>query len=181
MAPLSGINLIRTKTNLSPQLGAIEQSLRQTAYVGLSLFLCVGVIVGVLYVLFSQEKNRLDDTKQQLVAHVTGSAQKEAMYVAIKSRIHIVGSAIGNQKPWSQLLDRVQSFITPPQLTDISVDDQNNITLTVQASSLEQLATVAQALIDEAKAKRVVNPQLGSFQISNTGKISSTFTFLAVF
>lgn len=181
MAIQSGINLIRTKTSSSPQLEAIERSLRRTAYVSIIAFLSIGVIVGVTYFLFTAEKSRLDNSKQQLEQQITGNATKEAMYVAIKSRVRIVGSAIQNQKPWGRLLDRVTLFITPPALTDISVDNQNRVSISVETTSLEQLAGVVRALTDSVKANQVVNPQLVSFQIGNSGAIQSTFSFLAVF
>jgi len=182
MAPVTtGINLIRTKTGISPQLTAIEQSLRRSAYIGIGVFLCVGIIVAVVYVLFSQERTQLAGRQQSLIQQVTGNAQREAMYVAIKSRVRIVKSAIQNQKPWSKLLDRVQSFVNPADLTDIMVDDQGRISISIKTNSLESLGNVAQALIDEAKAKQVVNPQLSSFSIGSSGTVQSSFSFLAVF
>ena len=181
MAPLSGINLIRTKTGISPQMTAIEQSLRRSAYIAIAAFLCAGIVVSVLYVLFSQEKSRLQDTQQSLIQQVSGNAQKEAMYVAIKSRVRIVGSAIQNQKPWSKLLDNVQSFVAPPDLVDISVNEEGGIRLSVKTNSLENVGRVAQALITKANDKQVINPALASFSFGSDGTVQTAFTFSPVF
>ena len=181
MAPVTGINLIRTKTSISPQLTAIEQSLRRSAYIAIGVFLCAGIVVAVVYVLFSQERTDLQNRQQSLIQQVSGNAQREAIYVAIKSRVRIVGSAIQNQRPWSTLLDRVQSFVNPAELTDINVDDQGRISISIKTNSLESLGNVAQALIGEAKANQAVNPQLSSFSIGSSGTVQSTFSFLAVF
>src|SRR5512135_3733480 len=127
MASLNSINLIRTKTSVSPQIEAIEASLRRTGLIGLIAFVCVGFVIGVVYFIFVQEKNALETTKASLVQRVSASAQKEAIYLAIKDRVKIVGKAIDNQKPWYKLLDRINGFILPPELVDVAVDEQNKI------------------------------------------------------
>jgi len=178
---LNTINLIRTKTSSSPQFDAIEGSLRRTGYIGLAAFLCIGFIIAVVYVFLAGEKSRLETSQKDMTRQLTTNIQKEGMFLSIKDRTRIVKQVLANQKPWSQLLDQVSVFIAPPTLTNISVDDQSKITLSLSAGSVDTVLAVTNSIIAQAKDGRIINPQLTSFQISKTGNIAATISFLAVF
>jgi len=181
MATPNTINLIRTKTTNSPQLGAIESSLRRTGYVGLVLFLSIGLLVGALYLLFSTEEKNLLSQKADLVQRVNGYKQTEGFFSSIKDRTRIVENTMTSKRPWSQLLDETTAIVLPPVLSRITVDDQDKISITVNAGSIDMLLPIVNALIAQTKANRFVNPQLTSFQISKTGLVVATFSFVAVF
>jgi len=178
---LNTINLIRTKTSSSPQLDAIEGSLRRTGYIALGAFLCVGFIIAVVYIFFMSEKSRLETTQKDLKRQLTANIQKEGMYLSIKDRTRIVKQVLANQKPWSKLLDQISVFTAPPVLTGISVDDQSKVTLTLGAGSIDSVLSVTNAVIAQAKEGKIINPQLMSFQISKTGNIVATISFLVIF
>ncbi|HUD18860.1 MAG TPA: hypothetical protein VMR81_00240 [Patescibacteria group bacterium] len=182
MAPLqSSINLIRTKTGTSPQLDAIETSLRRTGYVGVVGFLCVSLVCAVIYILFNQSKQNLQSSKRNLINEVTGDAKKEGLFVSIKNRTFIVGNAMQNQRPWADLLDRINIFVPAGSLTDIVVDDQDKISLSMNVSSFEALLQVVNAIITQTQSNHLVNPQLTSIQIQANGGILASVTFFAVF
>jgi hypothetical protein len=180
-SPLNSINLIRTKTGSSHQYEAIEASLKKTGYIGLIGICCVGFILAIVYFLFTQEKSHLETTKQTLVQELTKNAQKQGMFLSIKDRTKIVKRVMVNQKPWAQLLDRVTQIIAPPSLSSISVDDQNKVTITLNASSVDSVLVAVNALIAQAKENKIVNPQLLSFQIGKNGSIESMISFFVVF
>jgi hypothetical protein len=180
-SPLNNINLIRTKTSSSPQLEAIEGSLRKTAYIALVAVCSVGLIIGIVFFILFQEKTYLETSKQNLQREVTKNIQKEGMYRSIKDRISTVKQVMGNQKQWSQSLDRIMVFVSPPVLSDFSVDDLGKITISLKAESVDSILTTVNGLVSEAKNKRIVNPQLLSFQIGKTGSITATISFSMVF
>ncbi len=175
------INLIRTKTTGSPQLGAIESGFRRSGYVGLISFLCIGILVGVLYVLFSAEEQNLLSQKEEYVKRVNSDKQSEGFFRSIKDRTRIVENTMASKKPWSQLLDEVSAVVAPPVLSGITVDEQNKITITVNSGSIDSILSILNALIAQAQPNRFVNPQLTSFQISKTGDVTASFSFSAVF
>ncbi len=182
MAPLqSSINLIRTRTGASPQLEAIETSLRRTGYVSIIAFLCVSIICTVIYVLFNQNKQDLQSSKQSLINEVTGNAQKEALYLSIKNRTLIVGKALDNLHPWADLLDRVNAFSPEGSLAGILVDDENKIILTYKVASFNTLLQIVNAIIQSANTNHLVSPQLVSLQLQNGGGILASISFFAVF
>lgn len=177
----TSINLIRTKTSGSPELGSIEQSLRRSGYIGLFAFLCMGVVVGVVYYFFYQENTTLTQTKTTLEMQVDAQKQKEGMYLAIQDRTGVIGSVLSGQRPWVKVLDRINTFVSPPELTSIAVDDQNKIILSITTSSLDSVMSVVNAVIAEAKANHFVNPQLLSLQIGNKGVVQVSIAFFALF
>jgi hypothetical protein len=175
------INLIRTKTTNSTQFDAIETSLRRSGYIFLIFVLCTGLLLGVLYVLFSSEEKNLLSQKSEYVARVNSDKNAEGIFRSIKDRTRIVESTMTSKKPWSQLLDDINAIETPPVLSRISVDNQNKIVMTVNADSINTLLPIVNALIARAQTNRFVNPQMTSFQISKTGDVIASFSFLAVF
>jgi hypothetical protein len=180
-SPLTNINLIRTKTSSSPQLEAIEMSLRRTGYVAVALFLCVSFVLGVVYVFIIQEKSRLESVQQNLTRELTANLQKEGMFLSIKDRTRIVKKVMETQKPWAQLLDRVSEIMPPPALSDVTVDDQSKITISIHAGSVDTILQAVNSLISQANNNRIINPQLLSFQIAKTGSITATISFFVVF
>ena len=147
----------------------------------LTAFLCVSFVLAVVYIFFMQERSHLEGLKENLTRELTINIQKEGMARSIKDRTQIVKNVMVNQKPWVQVLDRVSLIIPPPALSDISVDDQGKITISVRTDNVDTIAQVVQALIVEAKENRIVNPQLVSFQIGRTGSITVSLSFSMVF
>jgi hypothetical protein len=180
-SPLNNINLIRTKTSSSPQLEAIEGSLKKTGYFGLAIILSIGIVVGIVYIFLLQQKTYLDATKENFGREITKNIQKEGMYISIKDRTRIVKLVMANQKPWTQLLDRVATIVSPPALTDISVDDLGKITISIHVNSVDTILDTVNALITQANQNHIINPQLLSFQIAKTGSITATISFFVVF
>jgi hypothetical protein len=180
-SPLNNINLIRTKTSSSPQLEAIEASLKKTGYLGLAIICSIGIVAGIVYIFLLQQKTYLEATKENLGKEITKNIQKEGMYISIKDRTRIVKLVMANQKPWTQLLDRVATIVSPPALTDITVDDLGKITISIRAGSVDTILNTANALIEQANQNHIINPQLISFQIGKTGSITATITFFVVF
>ena len=181
MATSNTINLIRTKTSNSPQLDTIEVSLRRSGFIGIILFLSAGLFIGVLYMLFSAEQQNLEAQRQVYDSRITKDQTIEGFFRSIKDRTRIVSSTMNNQRPWAKLLDEVAIFAPPNVLSDISVDNQNKIIVSVNTASLDAFLPVVDAMISEAQAKHLISPQLISFQISKSGSILASFSFTAVF
>ena len=181
MSSPNTINLIRNKTTNSPQLGAIAASLRRSGYIGIIVFLSIGLLVGVLLVLFSQEEKNLSSKKDEYIKRVNSNKQAEGYFRSIKDRTRIVESTLTSIKPWTKLLDETTAVVPPPVLTNISVDEESKIVITVKTGTIDAILPVVNSLIAKAQANRFVNPQLSSFQIEKNGDIITTFSFTAVF
>lgn len=175
------INLIRTKTIVSPEVEAIESSLKKASMITLAVFICISVVVGSTYLLFYYKLNNEETQKKNLITRINSLKNKEAYLLAIKDRTKTVEKAMSNQKPWVQMLDLVNTFATPPALTSISVDEQDKIALTVKTKSLEDILHIAESIITNVNSKRIKNPQLVSFQVLKEGDFEISISFYALF
>jgi len=176
------INLIRTKTSISPQYEAIELSLRKTGLIGIIAFLCASFLIGIVYLLINAEYTSLKSEKTTVLRELSQYAKSEVYYRAIKDRTKIVTAVMATQHPWSQLLDRVTNSIAgPPILTSITVDDQNRIVIMLTTETIESMLNAVNAVITQAQEKALTKPTLVSFQIDDKGKVQVSISFFSVF
>jgi hypothetical protein len=175
------INLIRTKTSSSPQLDAIEASLRRTGYIGVVLFLCASCVIAMVYFLFYFEESSLQKEKADLTRRVNAAKNKEGLLLAIRDRTKTVEKAMANQKPWVKVLDLVETFAVPPNLGTITVDEQNKVVITLKAASLDEVLKMVNTIIASAKDNHLKDPQLISFQFGKGGIAELSVSFSAVF
>lgn len=175
------INLIRTKTSESPQLDAIEVSLRRTGYIAIIGFLCLSVITGSVYAFFSHELSKYKTEQSELITRINSLKTKEGYLLAIKDRTKTVEKAMSNQKPWGQMLDLVATFTAPPALVNIAVDEQNKIVLTLKTGSLEQILSIVDTISNHVNAGKIRSPQLISFQFGKSGDFEISLSFYAMF
>jgi len=160
---------------------AIEASLRKSGYIGLIIFLSVGLLIGVLYLLFSAEVRNLESQREQYAHQIDGDKQIEGYFRSIQERTGIVSNTMSSKRPWAELLSELTSVVAPPVLADIAVDDSGKITITVNASSVDALVPIVNGLIAADQAKQFIDPQLISFQFAKSGSVVATFSFSAVF
>ncbi len=175
------INLIRTRSDSSPEIEAIDASVRKASITALIIFVCIAVITGSVYLLYFYKESSEDARKAELITRVNSLKNKEAYLMAIKDRTKTVEKVMGNQKPWVQMLDLVSTFATPPALTSITVDEQDKIGLTLRASTLEEVLSIVRTIQGYVEANKIKNPQLVSFQISKNETYELTLSFFAIF
>lgn len=175
------INLIRTRSDSSPEIEAIETSVRKASIAALITFLCVAVITGSVYLLYFYKESSEESRKAELITRVNALKNKEAYLQAIKARTKTVEKVMGNQKPWVQMLDLVSTFSKPPALTSITVDEQDRIGLTVRATSLEEVLAIVRTIQEYVEVNKIKNPQLVSFQISKDESYELSLSFFAIF
>lgn len=175
------INLIHTQANASPEIDAIDASVRKAAIFALIGFICVAVVTASVYGLYYFQQSREEAEKAELVSRVNSLKNKEAYLLAIKDRTKTVEKVLANQKPWIQMLDLVNSFASPPALSSITVDEQDKIALIIKTESLEDILGIVDAMRLNAEANKIKNPQLVSFQILKTGAFEIAISFYAIF
>lgn len=175
------INLIHTQANASPELDAIDASIRKATIIALIGFICVAVITASVYGLYYYRQSREEEEKAQLITRVNSLKNKEAYLLAIKDRTKTVEKALGNQKPWIQMLVLVNSFASPPTLSSITVDEQDKIALNIKTESMEEILQIVDAMKLNVQANKIKNPQLVSFQMLKTGTFEIAISFYAIF
>lgn len=181
MSSSSDINLLQSKTVLPPQLAAIEGRLRQASYMSLAILLVAGVLVGVTYLFFQNQKRVLEETRTQLIRKINAQSQKEGFLVAVRERLGVVDKVLAYQLPWAQIMDTIKTIALPPKLNAISVEEQNKVTLSVKADSIEETLNMVNAIVAGVEQKKLRNPQLVSFQLEKDGSVQLMFSFVPLF
>ncbi len=177
----STINLISTKTGLSPQLELIETSLRRISTVAVVIFLGAGLFVGALYLYYSSRLTNLETARAQLRSQISNAKNSEGLLVSIKDRTRIVEKAMSSQRPLAETLNLLSTVAVPPILTGVSADEESKIDITITGNSIDEVAPPVAALIAYAKEGRVKSPELRSIQFGKNGVVTISISFNAVF
>ena len=171
------INLIRTKTGLSPQLSVIENSLVRASTTGVVLFLMAGLFVGALYVYYAFAQSELEVARTQLRGQINSAKINEGLLTSIKDRTRTVERAMNSQRQWAETLDLLGTIAIPPALSAVSVSDENKIEVAVQANFIDELLTPITTLTRYAKEGRIRNTELRSVQFDKNGLVTMTVSF----
>lgn len=178
MAVPEDINLLQTKTRLSPELLAFTEKFRMASWGIIGGTLVVGVITGLLFFLFREQRLRVADDKRRLLASISSNAKKESVFTSVKERIPLVEQALNSQKAWGQLLDGIAAIAKPPNLYSLSVDDKQLVQINLKTTSLAEVGGWIARVLDLFTQKRLRSPQLMSLQLSKDGNILVTIAFI---
>ncbi len=178
MAVPGDINLIRTKTRLSPELLALADRLRVIGWVALVSVIVVGMLTGLVFLELQRERQMVSAEKERLLATIAKSARKESLFVSLKDRIPLVTRALNTQKPWGQILDMVSTIAVPPDVYSISVDDHQMVLVNLKTTSFAEVSRWISRVTDLVGAARIRSPQLVSFQLLKGETILLTVSFI---
>lgn len=178
MAAPGDINLLRTKTRMSPEMLALAEKLRVISWIALVGTIVVGLATGLIFLEFQREREQVASEKQQLLTTIAASAKKESLFVSLKDRIPLVSRAMNSQKQWGQILDTVAGIASPPQLYSVSVDDRQTVLLNMKTTSFDEVAGWIARITDLVGAKRIRSPQLVSFQFAKEGTLLVSLSFI---
>lgn len=177
----NSINLIRTKTDVSPQFTLIETSLRRVSILALGVFLLVGILTGSLYFYYSSQLKTLDSARENYRKQIRTAKNIEGLLTAIKDRTRIVERAMSSQRPLGETLKLLSTVTVPPQLSSVSIDEQSTIEITLQGNTITDILPPVTTLILYANQGRVRNPELRSVQFAKNGLVTVSLIFSAVF
>lgn len=175
------INLISTKTGLSPQIERVAGSLRRAASIAMMIFILSGVTIGSVYYYYYSRRNSLTLDRDQLRNQISAAKNKEGLLVSIKDRTRIVEKVMKSQRPLGEILDLLGRIAVPPLLTNVSIDESSKIEATIQANTLDEIVPPIEAVIAYAQDGKVKAPELRSVQIGKNGIVTMVLAFNAIF
>ena len=181
MTSVGDINLLKTKSPLSPRSEAIELQLRSSSMWGLILFVAIGVLAGGWFLIMQLRLNSLKSARSQLVKQIAAESQKEGLLLTVKDRVAVAEKVLATQTLWPPVFDKVVALAQPPILTAITNDEQQRINMAVGARSLDEALNVTSALIAIAEDKQVRLPQLKGLTVDREGNIRLVLNFYPVF
>jgi len=171
------INLISPHVVVSPHLVEIAQHLRRISLVVIGVFFVGGVTVATTYLVLKQRYGRLVVRRDALARQVAGESVKEGALLAVKKRVELIGKLRAVQGNWSAIVQRVSEIAPSPFLRSLAVDEQRKVVLTVQTPTVEQLFPILTSLVGDVESKKILSPQIVSFQMDETGKAQMTIAF----
>lgn len=181
MAKVSGINLLKAKTMLTPQWVAIEGQLRTASVVLLIALFLSGLFFGVGYGILRRQFTILTDRKQTLMTAIAGQLQKEGLFASLKDRITIAGRILETQRSWLGVLDLIDRITASQTRTSFTVGENDEVTLSITNKTLEDTFRVVERVLTEVADKTIANPILESVQYQKDGVVKVTLTFKPIF
>lgn len=181
MEPVKSINLIRTKTTTSPQVEMVTTLFRKLSLWALALLIVSGVLVSGIFFYLQNREQQLVNTQRQLSQSIAQSTTKEGLLVALKHRAALTNKILGVQQPVGKVFDTLSTFVSPGQMTSISIDDHNKVLLGIHAQSITDVISVVDSLIKQMTANHARAPQLVSLSLGRIGDVDVTLSFIAVF
>jgi len=174
------INLIPIKPEESPQNGIVIALMQRLSLWVLVIFIVSGIAVGGTYYFMKVRYDQLLSTKQELSQVVEQNATKEGLLASTKQRTTLITKILGIQLPVGKVLDLIVSFVSPSEITEVSVDEKNNVIMLIHASSIDEVISITDALIQQATANNLQAPQLVSLTIGRTDGYDIGLSFNAV-
>lgn len=181
MSKVSGINLLKAKTMLTPQWVAIEGQLKTASVVLLLVLFLSGVFFGVGYFIMRRQLDLALSQKQTLTTAIAGQLQKEGLLGSLKDRIAIAGRIIETQRSWLGVLDLIDRITASQTRTSFSVGENDEVTLSITNNTLEDTLRVVERVLMEVADKTIANPILESVQYQKDGIVKVSLTFTPIF
>ena len=178
---MNTINLIRTKTTMSPQVGMVTALLQKLSLWALAVLIVSGIIVsGVFYALRIRQQQMVN-TQQQLSQAIAQSTTKEGLLFAMKQRMALMNKILGVQQPVGKVFDTLSTFTTAGQITAVSLGDHNKVSLMIHAQAIADVVSITDALVGQTAVNHAREPQLVSFTLGQDGGVDVGLSFIAVF
>lgn len=175
------INLIQTKPEESPQTRIVTTFLQRLSLWALTVFIASGIAVGGMYYYLKVRYDQLVITHRDLSQIITQNATKEGLLASVKQHAALITKIIGVQQPVGNVFDMLTSFVSPGQMSDVSLDDKNKVSLSIHAASIDEVISVTDTLIKQTAENRIRAPQLVFLRLAKTGGFDVGVSFIAVF
>ncbi|MBI3342670.1 hypothetical protein HY032_00755 [Candidatus Gottesmanbacteria bacterium] len=177
----SDINLLKAKTMLTPQLVAIEGQLRIASLVFLLVLVFTGLFFGVGYVILRKQHDSVLAHKQSLMTAIGRELPKEGLYISVKNRLAIASQILEVQRSWLGSLDLVDRVTASRGKTTFTVNENDEVSLTIVNDTLEDTFLVVKQILTEVASKTMANPVLQSVQYHKDGTVRVSLTFTPIF
>lgn len=177
----SDINLLKAKTLLTPQMLAIEEQLRRASLIFLLFLLGTGIFFSVGYLILRRSHEGLVADKQAVMTAISAQTRKEGLSLSIKDRLTIAGKIIEQEKSWIAVLDLIERIVGSGKHTSFTVNDKEEVSLSINTASLEEAFVVVDHVLTESKTKALAHPILDTVQYQKDGSVRLSLTFVPIF
>jgi len=171
------INLFQTKTTFQPFFVTLEKYVRISSMVLLGIVFFGGVLVGIMFFLFGQQRDAMEVERQQLLAQVKNQIVKESLLIMIRNRILSIDKILATQISYSPFIDTTAKVIQSFPLVSFSMGQKNSVSIAVNVTNLTEAVLVLQTIMEMEQKKEISNPMLQSFSLDKKDiKIGLSYT-----
>lgn len=175
------INLLKTKTGLSPQLAALAEKLRVASLVALVFLLLLGIVVTSSFILVTSRYRALEAEKVRLSRQITADSHKEGLLMAVKHRAAIVEKALASLLPWGTALDMVERIALLSTISSVTVDEVGEVTILLKLVSLNDALNLVRSVMALTEEQALRRPKLTALSLQEDGYVELGISFLPVF
>jgi hypothetical protein len=105
----------------------------------------------------------------------------EGLLESVRQRVALTNKIFGVQQPVGKVFDMLTAFVSPVQISALSLDEKNKVSLTIHAQSITDVISVTDALVKQTTINRVRAPQLVTLSLGENGGVDVGLSFIAVF
>jgi len=159
------INLFQTKTTVQPVLAFFDQYVKIAAVALLAIVFSGGVIAGVAFTVFGNQRDAMERDKQQLLALVKDNVTKESLILMIRNRLVAVDVIMASQVSYAPFVDTTIKIIQSFPLSSFSMGAKNSVSIAVNVTSLTEAVEVLKTLMEMEQKNEIAYPMLQSFSL----------------
>jgi hypothetical protein len=159
------INLFQTKTTVQPLLAFLDQYVKIAAVALLAIVFSGGILVGIAFAVFGNQRDTMEIEKQQLLALVKDNVTKESLVLMIRNRLVAVDKIMTTQVSYAPFIDTTIKIIQSFPLSSFSMGGKNSVSIAVNVTNLTEAVDVLKTLMEMEQKKEISNPMLQSFSL----------------
>ncbi len=174
------INLFQSQVSYSPVLSMAERYLRTARYILLFILMGVGVATLSVFFVLRLQQQSLDTQRKTLFASVSENMTKEAMLLALRSRVTSLKKIMLFQVSIAPYIDTTLLIAAPPRLTSFSLGDGNSVHIAIETKTLEEAITIVKTVLRLTNENKIKNSTITSIILNKDGTVTMGFMYITV-
>lgn len=163
------INLISTAAQLSPSFMHLSEKLKAASRMLLPIFFAVSILTAGSYAILRTQVRSLAGKTASIRSQIADQAEKQALLGLVRDRSKIVGKLVSGKVQWDRALTQFLGVAPSGTLASVAFDEKRRVVLTMRMNTLDEAITAITALMKETEEKRMLLPEIVSFQIDGNG------------
>ncbi len=177
MYETDSINLLRTKTGISPKLTAIGKELKMVSIILSTVVVVLGLLTAVAYIILNNNYQEHRGVKKQMEASIISESKKEGLYISIQDRLRSIEHILTNAYPWDNALTSLLAIASPNQIKSIAIDQDKQVSMRIDAETIEEARRIIENIVTHIQQRSIVKPNLTRLQLDPEGKMHMSLSF----
>lgn len=171
------INLLRTRTSISPKLTAIGKELRLVGVLLMSIVIGVGILTVVAQMILTKNYKEHQGLKKQMEEAIVAETKKEGLFISVQDRLKTIDTILSRTFPWDSALSAVLGLGAAHQIKSASIDDAQQVSVRIETDTFEEARSVIEKIVSYILQRTIVSPILTSLKLNEEGKIQLSLSF----